>query len=253
MKELNPRIKCVDGVSLSVQANQYVYCSPRVDEIDTWNQYTCVEVGYITDANDTPLTPPDDWREYSDGSFPSDVYGYIPTKMVEAFIETHGGEISLPDAKNSETNSEPLAVGCSDLLALLHIQPRTGGHIVIEGHPDDEEEYLHMSEVKKIIKHLSSRGELTNTKKINQTLMVMYGYDDCIIGVVERFGQSPIVCYDKVKIIQKLESDGMDNEEAEEFFSFNQLGAGMGDLTPCFLSPTESDVTETDFGNMPQH
>ena len=85
------------------------------------------------------------------------------------------------------------------------------------------------------------------------TLMVMEGYDDCIIGVVERFGQSPIVCYDKVKIIQKLESDGMDNEEAEEFFSFNQLGAGMGDLTPCFLSPTESDVTETDFGNMPQH
>tara|TARA_B100001094_G_scaffold282126_1_gene294026 strand:- start:658 stop:957 length:300 start_codon:yes stop_codon:yes gene_type:complete len=70
------------------------------------------------------------------------------------------------------------------------------------------------------------------------TLMVMDGYDDCIIGVVERFGQSPIVCYDKVKIIQKLESDGMDNEEAEEFFRFNQLGAGMGDLTPCFLSPT---------------
>ena len=54
------------------------------------------------------------------------------------------------------------AVGFSDLLALLHIQPRKGGHIVIEGNPDDEEEYLHMSEVKKIIKHLSSR-DVTET------------------------------------------------------------------------------------------
>lgn len=101
MKELNPRIKCADGVSLSVQANQYAYCSPRIDEVDEWNHYTLVEVGFITDAEEKPLTPPDDWRQYSDGSFPSDVYGYIPTEMVEAFIEAHGGEFSLENAEVS--------------------------------------------------------------------------------------------------------------------------------------------------------
>ncbi len=99
MKELNPRIKCADGISLSVQANKYAYCSPRIDEVSKWNHYTLVEVGFITDADDKPLTPPDDWSQYSDGSFPSDVYGYIPTEMVEAFIAAHGGEISLENVK----------------------------------------------------------------------------------------------------------------------------------------------------------
>ena len=65
----------------------------------------------------------------------------------------------------------------------------------------------------------------------------MDGYDDCIIGVCERFGQEPILAYDKHKIISKMvEEDGMDIEEAEEFFAFNQIGAWMGDKTPCFIS-----------------
>ena len=67
-------------------------------------------------------------------------------------------------------------------------------------------------------------------------LLVMDGYDDCIVGVVERCGQDPIVCYDKEKVLLRLESDGMDRSEAEEFFYFNQIGAWMGDSTPCFLS-----------------
>lgn len=68
-------------------------------------------------------------------------------------------------------------------------------------------------------------------------LLVMDGYDDCIVGVVERFGQEPIVCYDKGKIMHKLQEGGMSRDEAIEFFHFNQFGAWMGDLTPCFLSP----------------
>jgi hypothetical protein len=68
-------------------------------------------------------------------------------------------------------------------------------------------------------------------------LLVMDGYDDCIVGVVERFGQEPIVCYDKDKVIQKLQGGGMSRDEAIEFFEFHQLGAWIGDLTPCFLSP----------------
>jgi hypothetical protein len=71
--------------------------------------------------------------------------------------------------------------------------------------------------------------------------IVMDGYDDCIIGVVERFGQNPIVCYDKDKVIQKLESECMDRDEAEEFFYYNQIGAWMGDSTPCFLSMNENE------------
>lgn len=70
-------------------------------------------------------------------------------------------------------------------------------------------------------------------------MLAMDGYNDCIVGVVERFGQNPIVCYDKEKVIQRLESDGMNRDEAEEFFYFNQIGAWMGDSTPCFLSAND--------------
>ena len=91
MKELNPRIKCTNGISLSVQANQYTYCSPRIDELPTWNDYDLVEVGFITDDNGEEIAPPESWRQYAGDGFPSDVYGYVPTSMVEKFIEDNGG------------------------------------------------------------------------------------------------------------------------------------------------------------------
>lgn len=66
-------------------------------------------------------------------------------------------------------------------------------------------------------------------------LCFMDGYDDCIAGIVTRFGQDPIVCYDREKVHKKLMSFGMTDDEAVEFFEFNQIGAWAGDLTPCFL------------------
>jgi hypothetical protein len=64
----------------------------------------------------------------------------------------------------------------------------------------------------------------------------MDGYDDCIVGVVEQFGRPEILCYDKAKVLDKMVKDGMTYEEAEEFWSFNQIGAWVGDATPCFLT-----------------
>jgi len=74
-------------------------------------------------------------------------------------------------------------------------------------------------------------------------LLVMDGYDDCILGVVERFGQPPIVCYSTLKVLESLMRSGMTEEEAVEWFEFNQIGAGMGESTPCFL--TEGDVIKS--------
>lgn len=80
--------------------------------------------------------------------------------------------------------------------------------------------------------------ELIEAYKDADTL-VMDGYEDCIAGIVERFGLGPIVCYDKAKVLKKLEAGGMTEEEAVEFFEFNQIGAWMGDGTPCFLTRPE--------------
>jgi hypothetical protein len=67
------------------------------------------------------------------------------------------------------------------------------------------------------------------------TMLKMDGFDDCVVGVVERFGVEPIFCYDVGKIIAKHVADGMTHQEAEEFFQFNQIGAWAGEGTPCFL------------------
>ena len=78
-----------------------------------------------------------------------------------------------------------------------------------------------------------------NIKKLK-----MDGFNDCIEGIVERFGQNDIVCYNKEKVIEKLMSDGESSyEEAMEYYEFNQLGAWVGDGTPCFLDK-QTDLEE---------
>ena len=44
----------------------------------------------------------------------------------------------------------------------------------------------------------------------------MDGFDECIAGVVQRFGQPTLVCYDKEKVLEQLMDDGMTDEEALE-------------------------------------
>lgn len=66
----------------------------------------------------------------------------------------------------------------------------------------------------------------------------MIQYDDlepCKVGVVYRFGQPPILCYDYHKVIAQYMADGMTEEEAVEHFDFNVIGAWVGETTPCFL------------------
>ena len=69
-----------------------------------------------------------------------------------------------------------------------------------------------------------------------EEILMMDGYDDCIIGVVEQFGRPPIVCYNRELVIRKLMDEGMSEEESIEFFEYNQIGAWVGDYTPCFIT-----------------
>jgi hypothetical protein len=123
--EIPPRIICNDGESLSVQASDGYYSSPRLNGDYTFSH---VEVGYPS------VRPSSDWEPYFDagqwnslgilGFFQSinknwdmiwysvksknwrmlfscylttrdnatnSVYGYIPVELVEEFINSHGG------------------------------------------------------------------------------------------------------------------------------------------------------------------
>ncbi len=67
-------------------------------------------------------------------------------------------------------------------------------------------------------------------------LLTMDGYDDCIIGIGYRAGESNnYVVYDTKKIINKLMKQGMSYHEAVEFHEFNQACAWVGDKTPAFV------------------
>ena len=60
------------------------------------------------------------------------------------------------------------------------------------------------------------------------------GFDEAVIGVVERLGTQAI-CYDTEKIIEILMRD-MSEEEALEYFQYNIAGAWVGEHTPFFLT-----------------
>jgi hypothetical protein len=83
---LNKKITCKDGFSMSVQASEYNYCSPRQDGA---KRYHAVEVGFPS-AKESLLI------EYAENaSTPKDtVYAYVPAAVVSLIIAKHGGIVS---------------------------------------------------------------------------------------------------------------------------------------------------------------
>ena len=64
-------------------------------------------------------------------------------------------------------------------------------------------------------------------------------FDTAVLGYVERFGQETIACYDYDQVMDCLQKDmDMDHSSAEEWFSYNIIGAWVGERTPCFLFRT---------------
>jgi len=77
-----------------------------------------------------------------------------------------------------------------------------------------------------------------------EEITFMDGYDHCIIGVCESFGQPAKVAYSLSKVISTLMED-MSEEEAWEFFEYNMIGAYVGETTPVFIRDL-SDRREND-------
>lgn len=85
MKSQYKKIVCVDGFTMSVQASERNYCSPK----DDVGPYTEVEVGfpnmydlYLHEYAEDPLRPTET------------VYGWVPQIIVQLCIDSHGGMVS---------------------------------------------------------------------------------------------------------------------------------------------------------------
>lgn len=74
----------------------------------------------------------------------------------------------------------------------------------------------------------------------NEEALFCDGLDEAIIGVAERINLGPVAAYSVEKIIEILmERDEMTYEEAYEFFSYNIIGAWVGEYTPVFIYKNE--------------
>ena len=82
----NARVVCRDGFSLSVQASELSYCTPRITGAP---RYTEAEVGFPSEKE--PLLMP-----YIDGDMEptKNVYGWVPAKVINQVIQKHGGRVS---------------------------------------------------------------------------------------------------------------------------------------------------------------
>lgn len=83
VQELRPRLYCYDGYSISVQASEYHYCSPRLNGLQ---DYQSVELGFPSKEDELI----NEYAEDNPGCL-NTVYGYVPIKIVEKLIEKHGG------------------------------------------------------------------------------------------------------------------------------------------------------------------
>jgi hypothetical protein len=74
---------CADGFTMSVQASQTAYCTPRSDSA---SEYTEVEIGYPSRPESLLM----EWAESPDSPTDS-VYAWVPVERVSLVLAKHGG------------------------------------------------------------------------------------------------------------------------------------------------------------------
>lgn len=79
---VRPRVRCADGYTVSVQAGEYHYCSPRADA----DHFDKVELGYPSEEDSELIDYAEDTTMLYDT-----VYGYVPVELVDEVLVKHGG------------------------------------------------------------------------------------------------------------------------------------------------------------------
>ena len=72
-------------------------------------------------------------------------------------------------------------------------------------------------------------------------ILLADGFGDALIGYVERCNSEPVALYNKALCLRILMEGGLTPEEAEEYFSFNIIGAWVGPGTPAFATLASTD------------
>jgi hypothetical protein len=65
----------------------------------------------------------------------------------------------------------------------------------------------------------------------DETFMFADGFDDAIIGICEVTNR---IIYSKQRIIEILMEEGMEYDDALDYFGYNIAGGYVGEMTPIF-------------------
>ena len=76
--------------------------------------------------------------------------------------------------------------------------------------------------------------KLRELMDVDEPIMLADGFEEAFVGIARQFNK-PIAIYHREKCIKLLMRQGMSEDEAEEFFSFNVEGCYSGDQTPAYL------------------
>ena len=106
-----------------------------------------------------------------------------------------------------------------------------------------------------LIRRRMTKEEIQDyVSEYNEEAQYADGFDEAFLGILERFGQSPLAAYDRDKCIDILMTQFSqaradipeDNDEcydeteiygeAVEYFEYNVIGAWVGEHTPVFVT-----------------
>lgn len=77
-------------------------------------------------------------------------------------------------------------------------------------------------------------------EQMGEEVLLMDNFDEALIGHSQRINEPRLAVYSWELMMKVLmERDSMTAEEAEEFISYNCIGAWVGEQTPIIVMPIE--------------
>ena len=82
--------------------------------------------------------------------------------------------------------------------------------------------------------------ELSNMGENEVLFMDGDGFDEAIIGIGSQYGSELSVVYDEAKLVEALIEQGMDSDDAWEYYYINIKHSYVGRHTPIILETVDS-------------
>jgi hypothetical protein len=77
-------------------------------------------------------------------------------------------------------------------------------------------------------------------EQMGENTLLMDGFDEALIGFSQRINEPFLAVYSWKKMMDVcMDRDKMTYEEAEEYISYNCIGAWVGEQTPIIVMPVE--------------